>query len=153
MRVVGHAFKLETDSVVITILLNAPVERVWWSITNPEAIRRWYFTINNFKAEQGFKFKMYGERKGVQFPISCTVKEAETNKKLSYSWNYEDFPAETLVSFELSARQDQTELILTHSGLANLPRESTLVSVRNHRDAWEFILGSSLKQFLEQEAD
>ena len=143
---------METGLVVKEIMLQASVDKVWRALTDKEQMSSWYFTIAEFMALPGFEFKLYGEKKGVIFPISCTVKEVEENRKLSYTWSYDDYPAETLVIFELKAVGDQTELRLTHRGLQNIPQGGSDVSVRNHMDGWDFIIGSSLKQFVEFEA-
>lgn len=140
---------MQTVPVVKEVLLNAPVGKVWHAITSKEEMKGWYFTIEEFKAEPGFQFKLYGEKKGVKFPISCTIKEVQPYEKLSYSWSYDDFPAETLVTFELKGMGDQTELRLTHQGLENIPQENTDVSVQNHIDGWDFIISSSFKQYIE----
>lgn len=143
---------METHPIVKEVILQAPIATVWKSLTDKEAMKGWYFTIEEFIPQPGFQFKMYGEKKGVKFPISCTVKDVEENKKLSYTWNYDDFPAETLLTFELSEIGDQTKLRLTHQGLELISPENTDVSVENHRDGWEFIIGTSLKQYVEKEA-
>ena len=141
-----------TSPVVKEVTLQAPVAKVWRAITDKEEMKEWYFTIEEFTAQPGFQFKMYGEKKGTKFPISCNVKEVHQNKKLSYTWNYDDFPAETLLTFELSKNGDQTDLRLTHEGLEQIPPGNADVSVENHRDGWEFIIGTSLKQYVEKDA-
>lgn len=143
---------METGSVVIEVMLQAEVDKVWGALTEKEQMSRWYFTIAEFSPSPGFQFKMFGEKKGVIFPISCTVKEVDENKKLSYTWSYDDYPAETLVIFELKNLGDQTELRLRHEGLQNIPHDGTETSVRNHADGWDFIIRSSLKQYIEVEA-
>ena len=142
---------MEKGRVVKEVVLDAPVNKVWTAITDKEEMKEWYFTIEEFVARPGFPFKMYGEKKGVKFPISCTVKEVEPNRRLSYTWSYDDFPAETLLTFELMENGDQTELYLTHEGLEKIPPENADVSIENHWEGWEFIIGTSLRQYVEKE--
>lgn len=142
---------METGSVVQEVMLQAPVAKVWRALTDKQEMKEWYFSIDEFIAKPGFQFKMYGEKKGVKFPISCTIKNVVKEEKLSYTWSYDDFPAETLLTFELSEDNGQTVLRLIHEGLEKIPRENTDVSVENHRDGWEFIIGTSLKQYVEKE--
>lgn len=143
---------MQINQVTKEIILQASVETVWRAITDKEEMKRWYFTIDEFIPEPGFQFKLYGERKGIQYPISCTIREVQLNERLSYSWNYDDFPAETLVTFELEAKGAQTLLRFTHEGLEDIPNDGPDTSVRNHADGWDFIIGSSLKQYVEIEA-
>lgn len=139
--------------VIKEVVLNASAEHVWQAITDNKKMRHWYFDIQEFIAVPGYNFKMYGEKKGVKFPISCVVREADPFRRLSYSWSYDDFPGETLVIFDLTPKGDQTEVRLTHSGLELIAAEYTDLSVKNHQDGWDFIIGSSLKQYLEKESD
>ena len=142
---------MQTDPVIKEVILNAPIEKVWGAITDKEEMKGWYFTIEEFKAQPGFPFKMYGEKKGIKFPISCIIREVQPMEKLSYTWSYDDFPAETLVTFELREQDGQTILRLTHQGLETIP-EHPDASVQNHIDGWEFIIGTSLKQYVENES-
>ena len=143
---------MEKDLVVKEAVLEVRADKVWRAITNSWEMEYWYFSIDDFKAEPGFEFKIYGERKGIKFPISCIVQEAVLNKVLSYTWSYDDFPAETLVRFKLNEIGGHTQLRLTHSGLEKIPGDNADVSVHNHREGWDFIIDSSLKQYLEKES-
>ena len=79
--------------------------------------------------------------------------EAVAGKKLAYSWRYEGFPGNSLVTIELSADGDKTKLKLTHEGLETFfPENNPDFARGNFLQGWTQIIGSSLKSFLEDTA-
>src|SRR5882757_3670760 len=79
---------------------NAPIAVVWKAITDKDQMKEWYFDIAEFKPEVGFKFQFYGQgREGQKYLHLCEVKEVVPGKKLSYSWRYDKYPGNSLVSF------------------------------------------------------
>jgi len=137
--------------IVKEILLNAPVDIVWRAITDPEEFRSWYFDIPVFKAETGFQFHFYGEnREGKKYKHLSEVKEVVPMQKLSYSWKYEGYEGDSLVTFELFPEGEQTLLRLIHTGLDTFPDDNTDFAPSNFEGGWEAIICESLKNALEQ---
>ena len=149
--------KLETlvvsqykGDVVIERHYNAPVERVWDALANNEQMKQWYFVLPEFKPVVGFEFEFPGEHPTQTYLHKCTVVEVIPNKKLAYSWRYDGYQGDSIVSFELSREGAGTKLRLTHTGLSSF-------AVNNNRDldahnfaaGWTSILDESLTTFLE----
>ena len=139
----------EVKPIVKEVLLNAPVERVWKAITDKEDMKQWYFDIEGFKPEIGSEFRFYGEKDGRKFLHLCRVTKVEVNKKLSYTWMYEEHPVETLVHFELFPEGNKTRLRLTHEGLEKLPQDGDYAR-ENFVVGWTEIIEKSIKNFLEK---
>src|SRR5688572_12420371 len=115
-----------TKPVIIERTYNAPVEKVWLALTDKDQMKQWYFDLAEFKPEVGFEFQFYGQgKKGEQYLHLCRVTEVVKNKKISYTWKYEGFPGESLVSFVLADVGGKTKLTLTHSGLHTFPEDNT----------------------------
>ena len=113
---------MNNTPIIIERTFNAPVDKVWAAITDKTKMKEWYFDLSEFKAEPGFEFQFYGEGKeGEKYLHLCTVQEAIVNKKLSYTWRYDGYEGNSLVSFELFSEGDKTKLVLTHSGLETFP--------------------------------
>jgi uncharacterized protein YndB with AHSA1/START domain len=129
--------------------LNAPGEVVWKALTTATQMKNWYFAMERFIAEPGYTFKMFGKKENKYFPINCVIISVQKNKQLSYSWSYEEFPAETIVNFELIEMGQQTILKLTHTGLEQIPASFTELSIANHAIGWKHIIAKSLKEFVE----
>ncbi len=135
---------------VIERVFDAPVARVWDALTKNEQMKQWYFDLPDFKAVPGFEFFFTGGAPGdMQYKHVCRVTEVVPKKKLSYSWRYDGYPGESLVSFELFEEGDTTRLKLTHSGLETFASSGPDFSTENFAAGWTQIIGNSLKGFLE----
>lgn len=123
-------------------IYNAPVERVWRALTEPEQIAAWFVPFSDFKPEPGFEFTFMGVTKeGTPKKHLCRVIEAVTNVKLSYSWRYEGFPGDSLVTWELAQDGDRTKLTLTHAGLETFPAEPAFAR-ENYEKGWTHFTGT-----------
>lgn len=75
----------------------------------------------------------------------------ETGKKLAYSWQYQDVPGITQVTFDLFPTDTGTKLRLTHSSLDSLPKDKPDLATENFAAGWEQIIGISLRNFVEKQ--
>ena len=141
--------KPKYEAFVIERVYEAPVEKVWQAITDNAEMKQWYFELEDFKAEVGFAFEFTAENEGVKYVHKCIVTEVEFGRKLAYSWRYEDYPGDSLVTFELFPEGEKTKVRLTHEGLESFPdlrdfkRESFAAG-------WNEIIGKILKEFVER---
>ena len=125
-------------------------DKVWDAITNNASMKQWYFELKDFKAEKGFTFSFYGQgSKGEQYLHLCEVQDVIVNKKLSYSWCYQDMEGKTKVSFDLFDKGNETIVRLTHEGLDTFPQGNPDFARESFSEGWNYILGTSLKNFLE----
>lgn len=146
-----HPELIKNPPVVMEKELDMTVDRVWTAITNKEQLKQWYFSIDDFKPEVGFRFSFAGQgHRGEQYIHLCTITEVIPQQKLQYSWQYKDHPGYSLVSFELSAVGNKTLLRLTHHGLETFPQDSPDFAWKSFNGGWNEIIGKMLPQFLEQ---
>ena len=139
---------MQTSPLIKEALLDAPVQRVWKAITNNADMKHWYFDLEEFRPEVGFRFQFYGENEGRKFLHLCEVKEVIENKKISYTWTYDTHPdAVTLVSWELFPEGNKTRLKLTHEGLDKLPQDRDY-AIDNFRAGWNEIVEKSLRNYV-----
>ena len=137
--------------IEIERIYNAPVERVWKALTEKELMKQWYFDLEEFKAEPGFQFEFTAGDGNKQYRHLCEVKEVIAGKKLSYSWRYDGYAGNSLVTFELFPEGDKTRVKLTHSGLETFQGDIyPELHTRNFVQGWTEILGKSLKEFLDK---
>ncbi len=78
----------------------------------------------------------------------CRVSSVIPEKKLSYSWSYEDYEGNSEVSWELFPEGEKTRLVLTHTSLESFPDKPDF-AVACFSGGWNHILGKSLKEYLE----
>jgi uncharacterized protein YndB with AHSA1/START domain len=141
---------MSSDKLVFERTYDAPIEKVWKAITDKNQMKQWYFELDQFRAEKGFQFSFYGERDGTKFLHKCEVLEANPVTRLSYSWRYEGYPGNSVVTFDLSATgKHRTRLVLTHSGLDSLVQGHTDFKRDDFEAGWNQIAGESLRNFVE----
>lgn len=142
---------MSDSPLIIERTFNVAAEKIWTALTNKEKMRQWYFDLSAFKPEPGFNFQFYGTGKeGEKYLHLCTVEEAIVNKKLSYTWRYDGYEGNSLLSFELFPEGDTTKLVLTHSGLETFPTTTNAFAKENFMEGWTFLIHTSLKEFLEK---
>jgi hypothetical protein len=83
----------------------------------------------------------------------CKVVEARPITKVAYTWSYEGYVGQSLVTFELfSVDKDKTRLTLTHSDLDTFSKDNPEFSQANFNEGWKSILGQSLLNFVEKDS-
>ena len=137
--------------IVVEKVYNASIEKVWKAITNKDEMKKWYFDMSDFKPEVGFEFRFVGQGKqGEDFVHLCKVTEVEHQKKLSYSWRYEGYEGDSLVTFELFPEGGKTKVKLTHRGLETFPVTAhNDFAKENFIEGWSYIIGTGLKEYVE----
>ena len=142
---------METKPLIIERTYDAPIEKVWTALTDRDQMKEWYFDIKEFKAEKGFKFEFTGGDDKVQFLHRCEVIIADPPNKLSYSWTYPEYGGYSVVTFELFKEgEKKTRLKLSHEGLDSFPKDNPNFAVTSFTGGWNFILGESLKNYVEK---
>jgi len=140
-----------SEPIIVERTFDAPIATVWKAISDRDTMIKWYFEIAAFKPEVGFKFQFtaVGEDGIKKFVHLCEVKDVIVPRKLGYSWRYEGYPGDTLVTWELFEEDDKTRLKLTHKGFETFPEEAKEISRHNFVMGWNAIIGTGLKGFLE----
>ncbi|MCL4639940.1 MAG: SRPBCC domain-containing protein [Pseudosphingobacterium sp.] len=135
--------------VVIERIYEATIEKVWEALTNKDQMKQWYFDVSDFKAEVGFEFQFSAENEGKIYLHKCQVVEAKPITKIAYTWSYEGYEGQSLVTFELfSEDENKTRLKLTHSGTDSFLSHPDFEKA-DFNEGWESILGQSLRNFVE----
>lgn len=141
---------MKNEPIIIERTYNAPVSKVWKALTDRDEMEKWYFKLDKFKPEVGFRFQFAGQgAKGEKYTHLCEIKEVILPKKLSYSWRYDGFSGDSLLTFELYDEGDKTRLKLTHTGIESFPIDNPDFAADSFRTGWEYIIGISLKKFLD----
>ena len=135
-------------AIILERTFDAPVERVWTALTGVNEMRQWYFDLKEFRAEIGFEFEFVVEHEGNTYHHLCKVTEVIPEKKIAYTWRYKGEPGDSLDTFELFTAGNKTRLKLTHTGIETFPRTPAYAR-KNFEAGWTAIIGSELKQFVE----
>jgi uncharacterized protein YndB with AHSA1/START domain len=105
-----------TDSIERTILVAAPIERVWDIVTAPEHMGRWF---GDAGAERdGDLIKMRWEQHG---EVELRVVRDEAPSAFAYRWDANVAGiGDTLVEFTLATEGDRTRVTVVESGWGEL---------------------------------
>ncbi len=139
---------MKDEPLVVERTFDAPVSLVWKALTNKEDIKQWSFDISEFAPRVGFEFQFYGGSEGVKYLHRCKITEAIPYKRLAYTWRYEGYAGDSLVTFDLFPEGDKTRVRLTHAGLETFPKLPAFAR-KNFMEGWTQIMGTSLKNFVE----
>lgn len=142
---------METKPLIVERTYNAPIQKVWKAITDRDQMKEWYFELEEFKAEKGFKFQFTGGDENEQYLHECEVLFVDPPHKLSYSWAYpEHNSGYSVVTWELFEEGElKTRLRLSHEGLDSFPKNNPNFAIASFTEGWNSILGDSLKKFVE----
>ena len=139
------------EAYFIERIYQAPISVVWKAITDRDQMKLWYFDLTEFIPEVGCEFQfMGGPAEDRQYQHICKVTEVIPDQKIAYSWRYDGYPGNSLVAFELYDEGDQTSLKLTHEGLETFPANNPDFAKKNFAEGWNWIIGTSLKDYLEK---
>src|SRR3984957_19743945 len=141
----------KSEALVVERTFNAPIAKVWKALTNKDDMERWYFDLKEFRPEVGFEFRFSVEHKVFTYEHCCKITEVIPGKKLAHTWRYEGHEGDSLFTFELTAEGKKTHVKLTHEGLDSFPKVAAFAQT-NFVEGWTQIIGTSLKEFVENES-
>ncbi|MDP3951687.1 SRPBCC domain-containing protein [Microbacterium sp.] len=125
-----------------SIRINAPVEKVWQAVTQPEHISRWFGrTVLDgvgVGAAGTMTFPDYGS-------IPLRVEEWDEPRRVAYRWSNDDALGElpkdiqekgsTVFTFTLNEADGGTQLTVVESGFENT--SAPLANLESHRTGWD----------------
>lgn len=132
-------YEIERD-----ILIEAPVEVVWRTVTEPDQMTRWFADKVDLVVEPGAQgYLGFGEQGG---PV--VVETVEPPTSFSFRWNHpageEPTPTNSLlVEFTLASEGEGTRLRVTESALGSLDRVDIDKAkyAEEHNHGWGDFLG------------
>ena len=75
-----------SESVVLDVEVNSPIERVWNALTDSATLSEWMlFKSNDFQPVVGHAFQ-FREAPGWDGVVDCEVIEVDKPHRLSYTW-------------------------------------------------------------------
>lgn len=123
------------------------VERVWWAITDPGALAKWYMIADGLTAETGCRFTLHDpDAKGWSGWLDCEVLTAEPHHRFAYRSVERRDQLVTDVAWTLTEQPDGTLLRLDHTGFDGW---NGFVAGTILRFGWRGLLKSELPELLD----
>lgn len=140
-----------TDHIEKSIVLKAPVSRVWQALTTPAEFGTWFRAklTGEFRPGATVHAKVtYPGYEHVSFEMTIEAMEAE--RLFSYRWHpnavdpEKDYSSEptTLVEFRLEPVAEGTSLTLVESGFAGIPEARRDEAFRMNSEGWAWQLAN-----------
>ncbi len=144
---------MSTYTIERDIEIEAPVDVVWRTITEPEQIRTWFSDVVELEARPGAVGTLtFRADTDDPFVVDITVVAAERPHRFSFRWCYPTgahatADNSTLVTFTLTADGDaRTRLRVVETGLDELdwPDDDKQKFVDEHQHGWQ-VQGDKLR--------
>jgi len=159
------------NTITKTILLRAPIDRVWRALSDSKEFGYWFGMdfeglfapgrvvhgrVTGTKVDPEVA-KMQDPHKGIEFDI--TIERMEPEKVFSYRWHpgavdpgvdYSKEPT-TLVEFTLEKVADGVQLIVTESGFDQIPLARRAKAFAENEGGWTVVI-QLVGKYLEQNA-
>lgn len=90
-----------------TILIDAPIQKVWNLVSTSEGINSW-FMPNDMEPKVGHEFHLQSPFG----PSPCKITEVDPPHKLAFTWDTDGW----IVEFLLKEIEEKTEFTLIHGG-------------------------------------
>jgi uncharacterized protein YndB with AHSA1/START domain len=132
-------------TIIATVLIEAPIERVFAALTVPEEVVRWWGSDDTYRTTEwdsdlrvGGRWRAAGRSKdGQAFTVEGEYLELEPPRKLVQSWKpVWDSGHVTTVTYRLETVDGATRVTMRHDGFVGRPQ-----ACDSHREGWERVLG------------
>jgi uncharacterized protein YndB with AHSA1/START domain len=143
--------KKEEEPIIVEQAFSTSAEAVWNAITVADQMRQWYFiSIPSFKPEVGFETQFDVKTPDRNFLHLWKVIEVEPQMMIRYNWKYDDYPGDSVVTFELFEEYNSTRLKLTHRVTESFPDDIPEFKRESGLAGWTYFIKESLKDFLKK---
>lgn len=76
------------------------------------------------------------------------IVEVQPYRKLSIAWKYQNYPGDSLVTFELFQEKGITKLRLTHEILESFPQDIAEFTRQSGVEGWKYFINKRFKDYL-----
>ena len=92
-----------------------PSDRLWWGLTDPEALPHWLGKLTAGRFVTGDVIEI---EHAENYFCTSLIKECDPERRLGMTWEFPDEPPSTVL-ITLSPEPNATRLTLTHEGLGD----------------------------------
>ncbi len=138
------------EPIIVEQIFTTSIQNVWNAITRLDQMKHWYFeNIDSFLPEVGFETQFVVQVENRKFTHLWKVTEVIPNKMIRYNWKYEEYPGDSIVTFELIEEKGQVKLRLIHAVLESFREDIPEFSRESGIQGWNYFIRENLKAYLE----
>ena len=114
--------KKSEPPILIEQAFQTSIKTIWAALTDITEMKKWYFdNIPDFQPKVGFKTQFPIHNEGRTFTHLWEVIEVIPNQLITYRWHYKEYAGDSIVTFVLTAIEEQVRLNLTLQILEDFP--------------------------------
>jgi uncharacterized protein YndB with AHSA1/START domain len=142
--------KTSDELIVVEEQYHCSSQVLWNALTSKPEMDCWYFeNLPDFRAEMGFSTRFVVESEKRKFTHCWNVTEVNPLSNISYTWKYQEYPGDCLVSFHIIDRGKHALLRLTVEVLEDFPEDIPEFDRESCIGGWNFFLAERLRKYLE----
>lgn len=142
---------MNTDAVTVEITYHAAVAVVWQAITDKDHMRQWFFEpMTDFEPRIGFATQFNVRCDDVDYLHIWKVTDVVPLQRIAYQWQYDGYPGDSTVTWQLTEVPDGTRLQFSHEGISTFPQDNPIFSRESTQAGWNYFLCESLKAYLDR---
>lgn len=135
--------------IQLTKTFDTPLLTVWDALTKQEALKKWYFDVQDYRFEEGATFTFYETGDTKQYFHRCTFLKIIPQQLIEYTWTHPSHSTGTsTLRWELQPDGTKTRVTLTHTGVENFVDGGVAFARANFEMGWKSILNILLRNYL-----
>ena len=115
MPLIDCSIRTATNRVLHTWSIDVPSDRLWWGLTDSEALPQWLGKLSAGSFGMGDVIRI---EHAENYFCTSRIKEFDPERRLGMTWEFPDEPLSTVL-ITLSPELNATLLTLTHEGLGD----------------------------------
>lgn len=146
---------IDDEPVQVSQTFPVSVSQLWQSITEKEKMVGWFFPeIQDFQATVGFQTQFTVSFEGNDYIHQWEVQKVVPESFLSYSWRYEGFEGDSVVSWQLSPVEQSnsgvsTRLDFRHTITKPFLTDDPAFSRDSCQGGWDYFLLQQMPAYFE----
>lgn len=137
------------EEVIVTQLLDVPVDKVWNALSQEAELKKWYFPVQDYAFEEGKEFSFYESDDSHLFLHRCKFISIIPQRLIEYTWEHPSHSKGiSILKWETEPQDEKTLVRLTHSGIENFADGGAAFSKTNYEMGWNAIVKTTLRNYL-----
>jgi uncharacterized protein YndB with AHSA1/START domain len=141
------------DPIIVSQNFNTSIVELWNAITELDQMKQWFFNnIKTFKAEVGFETQFLVQLEDRKFTHLWKLTEVIPFEKITYLWQYAEYPGVGIVTFNLTDNKEYVTLKLVSTVTEDFPDEIPEFKRESGVMGWNYFIKLALKEYIDSKS-